>query len=80
MDFGKTEKQEEWLTIPYKAEVNAFYDPEKNGMIIPVQSLGGWMFDADRPVPLNIATLSLFAHHEITHGFDSQGSKYDFKG
>ena len=80
LNFGQTEKLEEWFLIPYMLRWNAFHLFDQNRIFIPLHSLGGWMFDADRPVPLNIATLSLAAHHEITHGFDSTGSMYDHKG
>ena len=80
VDFGQTIKIEEWLLIPYILQPGAFSLLNQNRIFIPLQSLGGWTFDADRPLPLNIATLSGNVHHEITHGFDSTGSVYNHKG
>ena len=79
--FGQTVRIEKWssILIPYILQPGAFNLAQQNRIFITLQSLGGWMFDADRPLPLNIATLSLI-HHEITHGFDRTGSKYDHKG
>ena len=75
-----TLEKEEWYKVDYILDAGAFYIQTKNRLEIPIQNLAGWLFDADRPVPLNIATLSLPLHHEITHGFDNIGSSYDHKG
>ena len=74
------EERGDWRSVNYKIVPNAMYAFTENQMIIPYQSLDGWWFDAERPEPLNIATLSLGVFHEITHGFDSLGGQYDNAG
>ena len=75
-----TLKRGAWQGVTYFILPNAAYLNLENQMVIPYQSLDGWWFDADRPEPLNIATLSAGVFHEITHGFDSLGSQFDHEG
>ena len=80
MELGKTSKRDDWRGANYGIEPNAGYKPAGNKMSLPYQALDGWWFDAERPEVLNIATLGLGVNHEITHGFDNQGSLYDHEG
>ena len=75
-----TLKRGEWTNSIYKIEAGAWYNPQENGIIIPYPTLDGWIFDADRPEPLNVATLTGGLHHEITHGFDSNGRHTNYEG
>ena len=75
-----TLEKEEWYNVPYLLNAGAFFMQHKNRIVIPIQSLAGQFFDANKPEPLNIATLSMVLHHEVTHGFDNIGSSYDHKG
>ena len=77
-EIGTVPRRGDWRSVPYAA--GAAYAHSENQMIIPYGVLDGWWFDVDRPEVLNIATLSLAINHEITHGFDNQGSQYDQEG
>lgn len=66
-------------SINYLWEVNAFYAPMFNSMnILPVWLMSPF-YEKNAPDAYNYATLSVFGH-EITHGFDTNGTKYDKKG
>jgi len=60
--------------------VNAFYSPEENSIVFPAGILDGSFFKADRPSYLNYGAIGNVVGHEITHGFDDQGSQKDGEG
>ncbi|XP_037049508.1 neprilysin-2-like [Bradysia coprophila] len=61
-------------------EANAFYDPSRNSMQFPIAILHELFFAMDRPQYINYASLGNTVGHEITHGFDDNGRKYDLNG
>ena len=61
-------------------EQNAFYAAWENKIFLPSYVLDGWTFNDLRPMILNIPSISYVLGHEMFHGFDSQGHKYDHKG
>ena len=59
---------------------NAAHQHLENKNHIPSFALDGWIFNAERPTILNIPAMSFLVAHEIFHGFDSEGHKYDHEG
>lgn len=62
------------------AMVNAYYALTDNKMVIPAGILQEPFFDPGLPKYINYATIGYIIFHEITHGFDSLGRKYDAYG
>ena len=79
--FGESIIRDDWKNVDYFLGPNARFDLYENRVIIPYHILGGYLFDADRPDALNIASgLVLAVAHEITHGFDNIGGQFDHEG
>ncbi|XP_058790686.1 neprilysin-2-like [Phymastichus coffea] len=70
----------DWTDIGYTAVVNAMYSPFINTIIIPAGILQGVFFNSSRPHYLNYAAIGWLIGHELTHGFDDQGSQYNEDG
>ena len=70
----------DWKEFTSAARVNAGYYPTSNAAFIPAGFLQGVIFSSSRPQYLNYGALGLVIGHEITHGFDDQGSQRDDKG
>jgi endothelin-converting enzyme/putative endopeptidase len=68
----------EWGMTP--PTVNAYYRPSMNDINFPAGILQPPFFDPDLDPAVNFGAIGLVIGHEITHGFDDQGSKYDAKG
>ncbi|XP_046984045.1 neprilysin-2-like isoform X1 [Schistocerca americana] len=69
-----------WTTHGASATVNAFYDPSENSILFPAGILQGAFFSADRPKYMNYGGIGFIIGHEITHGFDDKGRRYDKDG
>jgi len=68
-----------WQMTP--PTVNAYYDPTLNEMVFPAGILQSpWFFNATYPPQINFAGIGSVMGHELTHGFDDQGSNYDGTG
>ena len=61
-------------------EVNAYYYPEGNMMVVPAGILRPPFFDLKRSIAWNLGGIGAAIGHEITHGFDADGRQYDEKG
>ncbi|KAF4519816.1 hypothetical protein B566_EDAN006830 [Ephemera danica] len=72
------DKAKEWLIQPLV--VNAFNNPTTNEIIFPLGILRHPMFNLEYPMYLNFANIGIVIGHEITHGFDNHGKKYDKNG
>ena len=59
---------------------DAFYIPTENSFMLSAGILQGYIFRVNRPKYLNYAGLGFGIGHEITHGFDDQGQKYNKDG
>jgi putative endopeptidase len=70
--------RDEWLTTPQT--VNAFYNPRFNEVVFPAAVLRPPLFDPDADDAANYGGIGATIGHEIGHGFDDQGSKYDGHG
>ncbi|EDM79702.1 Endothelin-converting enzyme 1 [Plesiocystis pacifica SIR-1] len=60
--------------------VNAYYNPTGNEIAFPAGILQPPFFDASAPMVMNFGGIGAVAGHELTHGFDDQGRKYDATG
>jgi putative endopeptidase len=79
--FGRLEQpvdKGEWLLPPHV--VNAYYHPLLNEIVFPAGILQPPFFWADADDPVNYGGIGTVIGHEITHGFDDQGSQFDAGG
>ena len=60
--------------------VNAYYSPNLNEIVFPAGILQAPFFSIDQNIGFNFGGIGSIIGHEITHGFDDQGSKYDGNG
>ncbi|KAI1698583.1 peptidase family m13 domain-containing protein [Ditylenchus destructor] len=65
---------------PSSAFVNAFYTPEKNSIAFTAAILQPPFFDRSFPKAVNYGAIGSVMGHEITHGFDDEGSQFDRVG
>lgn len=68
----------EWGMTPQT--VNAYYNPVNNEIVFPAAILQPPMFDPDADPAINYGGIGGIIGHELTHGYDDQGRKYDGKG
>jgi putative endopeptidase len=68
----------EWFMTPQT--VNAYYNPLMNEIVFPAAILQPPFFDAEADDAANYGAIGAVIGHEIGHGFDDQGSKYDGEG
>ena len=76
--LGKPVDKTEWGMTPQT--VNAYYNPSKNEIVFPAAILQPPFFNADADDAVNYGGIGAVIGHEISHGFDDQGSKYDGDG
>jgi putative endopeptidase len=60
--------------------VNAYYHPTLNEIVFPAGILQPPLFDADADDAINFGGIGMVVAHEITHGFDDQGRRFDADG
>ena len=60
--------------------VNAYFHPTRNEIVFPAGILQPPMFDADADDAVNYGGIGTVIAHEITHGFDDQGRRFDANG
>ena len=70
--------KEEWFMTPQT--VNAYYNPTTNEICFPAGILQPPFFDMNADDAFNYGAIGVVIGHEMTHGFDDQGSKYDKEG
>lgn len=76
--IGKPLDRDEWFMTPQT--VNAYYNPGMNEIVFPAAILQPPFFDPDADDAVNYGGIGAVIGHEIGHGFDDQGSKYDGDG
>jgi putative endopeptidase len=76
--IGKPVDREEWGMTP--PTVNAYYNPQLNQIVFPAGILQPPFFDHAGDPAFNFGGIGAVIGHEITHGFDDQGRKFDAKG
>ncbi|WIM67861.1 M13-type metalloendopeptidase [Corynebacterium breve] len=75
---GKPADRDEWVTTPQT--VNAFYNPVVNDITFPAAILQPPFYNPDADAAENFGAIGAVIGHEIGHGFDDQGSRYDGLG
>lgn len=76
--IGRPVDREEWFMTPQT--VNAYYNPGMNEIVFPAAILQPPFFDPEVDDAVNYGGIGAVIGHEIGHGFDDQGSKYDGAG
>ncbi len=76
--LGKPVDRKEWFMNPHT--VNAYYDPSMNEVVFPAGILQPPFFNMKADDAVNYGAIGSVIGHEITHGFDDQGSKSDGDG
>ena len=76
--IGRPVDRSEWFMTPQT--VNAYYNPGMNEIVFPAAILQPPFFDPDADDAVNYGGIGAVIGHEIGHGFDDQGSKYDGNG
>ncbi len=76
--LGKPVDPTEWGMTP--PTVNAYYNPPQNNINFPAGILQPPFFDNSIDPAVNFGGIGVVIGHEMTHGFDDQGSKYDLNG
>jgi putative endopeptidase len=75
---GKAVDKSEWDMTPQT--VNAYFNPEQNEIVFPAGILQPPFFDVTMDDAVNYGAIGVVIGHEITHGYDDQGRKYDGDG
>jgi predicted metalloendopeptidase len=76
--LGKPVDRDEWLMTPQT--VNAYYRPDLNEIVFPAAYLQPPYFDPKVDDAANYGAIGATIGHEISHGFDDQGSQFDASG
>jgi putative endopeptidase len=76
--IGKPVDKKEWYMTP--PTVNAYYDPQNNNINFPAGILQPPFYDAKLDPAVNFGAIGAVIGHELTHGFDDEGSQFDARG
>jgi putative endopeptidase len=76
--LGKPIDKKEWFMTPQT--VNAYYNPTWNEIVFPAGILQPPFYDYRADAAVNYGGIGAVIGHEISHGFDDQGSRYDAEG
>jgi putative endopeptidase len=76
--IGKPVDRGEWLMTP--PQVNAYYNPQNNEIVFPAGILQPPFFDKAMDDGVNYGAIGAVIGHEMSHGFDDQGSQFDKDG
>jgi putative endopeptidase len=75
---GKPVDRSEWTMTP--PTINAYYDPQLNTINFPAGILQPPFFEKNMDDSVNYGAIGMVIGHELTHGFDDQGRKFDAHG
>jgi predicted metalloendopeptidase len=75
---GSPVDKDEWLMSP--PTVNAYFNPTENEIVFPAGILQPPFFDNEMDDAVNYGAIGAVISHEITHGFDDQGRRFDGNG
>jgi len=76
--IGKPVDRNQWDMTP--PTINAYYDPEMNEIVFPAGILQPPFFDPSADDASNYGAMGAVIGHEMTHGFDDEGRKFDAQG
>lgn len=76
--LGKPVDKDEWFMSPQT--VNAYYSPTFNEIVFPAGILQPPFYDFNADAAVNFGGIGAVIGHEISHGFDDSGSRYDGEG
>jgi len=76
--LGKPIDRSEWFMTPQT--VNAYYSPSNNEVVFPAAILQPPFFNMEADDAVNYGGIGAVIGHELSHGFDDQGSKFDGDG
>jgi putative endopeptidase len=75
---GRPVDRTEWHMTPQT--VNAYFNPTQNEIVFPAGILQPPFFDVEMDDAVNYGGIAMVIGHEITHGYDDQGRKFDANG
>ena len=76
--LGQPVDKTEWQMTPQT--INAYYDPQQNEIVFPAAILQAPYFDPAADDAVNYGAIGAVIGHEISHGFDDEGSQFDAQG
>jgi endothelin-converting enzyme/putative endopeptidase len=76
--IGRPVDRAEWQMTP--PTVNAYYEPALNEMVFPAGILQPPFYRRDARPAVNFGAIGMVMGHELTHGFDDEGRKFDARG
>ena len=76
--IGKPTDKKEWGMTP--PTVNAYYNPSRNDINFPAGILQSPFYSGNADDAVNFGGIGVVIGHELTHGFDDQGRKFDAQG
>ena len=76
--LGKPIDRMEWGMTP--PTINAYYNPTMNEIVFPAGIMQPVFFNPDADDAVNYGSMGAIIGHELTHGFDDEGSQYDADG
>ncbi|MFB3306896.1 M13 family metallopeptidase, partial [Pseudomonas sp. AMR01] len=77
-ELGKPVDKSEWFMAPQI--VNAYYNPSYNEIVFPAAILQPPFYDYKADAAVNYGGIGAVIGHEISHGFDDSGSRFDADG
>jgi len=77
-DLGEPVDKTEWFMSPQT--VNAYYNPRYNEIVFPAAILQPPFYDYEADAAVNYGGIGAVIGHEISHGFDDSGARFDAEG